>query len=90
MRCCGKEVMTPFCPNCGKSWNVSSLHGLLVHVTRQASEIRKRANNRREWLQDKDAHADEEGYARKAEMSAQKWEAWRDSLSELISKDLSQ
>lgn len=79
MKCCGKEMTTPYCPSCGKG-SSEPLVTLLAHVRKNATGHRKRVDG---WLaRNPDSHRSE-----KVRRIAEKWEAWRDALIEVIQKE---
>lgn len=80
-QCCGREVVTPFCPYCGKKILGHTLQTLLtfcrVHLT-QATRCYNEAMGR----------ADEGGRTRRVSTAqVSKWSAWVKALEAVLGED---
>lgn len=71
VECCGASHTTPFCPICGKLLNkyACPLLSLLVYLRAQAGRRRKDVVMQ--------THA-------VSQANAEKWEAWRDAVEEIV------
>lgn len=81
MQCCNRTVTTPFCPYCGQSCHGTPLHTLLDHVTQHATELRERHAERLRV-----GDVPEGKRMQRLDITACKWEGWRDALSRLIAE----
>lgn len=90
MVCCGENVQTAFCPNCGKKNPAQSpLHDLLNHVRIQCG-ARQREIERTEHLQRREKdHAHRRYWERRVEAKKEqhgKWKRWLEALEGVVGK----
>lgn len=46
LKCCGRSLITPFCPMCGKNTGAYELAGLIAHAEAQVAKVGLRAAGR--------------------------------------------
>ena len=89
MICCEREVMTKFCPHCGKSINGDApIQLLLSHCRASEKAKRSRASSLRtgDCTESHGGAASEtrQRWADGADKNADKWKLWGDALLALI------
>lgn len=89
MKCCGADVSTPFCPQCGKRLqDPNSPEALLVYLRRQATKHERMAAKLRLRVSqpsgDTRTPQVRERRAASAERIWQKWQSWAAALERLL------
>lgn len=87
MKCCGKDVKTPYCPECGSMLRPRTpLHGLLAHCRAIADVQREKSKEHRRWMKAMEEAGKSTGGERvdRFDAAAEKWESWRDALEEVL------
>ena len=86
MRCCGQDVDSPFCPNCGKeNAQLEPLVSLLRHIESTLPSIRKIEEALKERLKEKPSPRGVRWIKRKQDLIT-KWESWRDAVKSAIER----
>ena len=78
--CEHEKMTTRFCPECGQVANVSSLSGLLKHLSKN---IRKYELHMERW----EGHSNPKGFAKAVRSTGQtlsKWRAWHAGLKAML------
>lgn len=94
MQCCGKNVTTKFCPDCGQPNELATpLQSLMAHVKRSLHTIERRNADMVRYLSiPKCDHSE----AQKSQLIAKgrttqaKWESWVKALTEVVEKEQAQ
>ena len=88
VECCGIMHSTPFCPMCGRELSdAGPLVGLLQHVSRFASQFSRQLEDFPSAPLNIENEYDRAGHTkqlRSHQAAAEKWEAWRAALSEVV------
>jgi predicted amidophosphoribosyltransferase len=95
VKCCGQNIVTPFCPQCGRELVKSPLKGLLRHCLKNLEKEENRITSMERWALEnsntlkKFSRLRQEQRARKLEAKkrvAQKWKSWADAIEEAIAQ----
>ena len=86
--CCGKEVVTPYCGQCGKKVvDVNGLDGLLLHVRQRVRALARSLDGQMKELKASDgvfAEPEKDAQLKKTENAHHKWLCWEEELEKLI------
>lgn len=82
MKCCGEELTSPFCPQCGERTGNSTLTALLLHVRKQQRAETERSERQ---LYNQLEMSDRRIKAKERIIkNIAKWKSWGDALEELM------
>lgn len=89
MKCCGKEVGTPYCPFCGKHVMQNSIFGLLqyLHITLKSVKGQYKTAKQKLQAEGKVTEGPEfEQWRENWQKNISKWESWQNALEDLLAK----
>ncbi len=92
MKCCGSELETPFCPDCGKeNCGVAyPLKGLLRYLRTNEKAAQKNIESLEKWINSPGCQLSDFDRKRKLHLRQKtydRWKRWADSLDKLTSKE---
>lgn len=94
MQCCGKNVTTKFCPDCGQPNELATpLQSLMAHVKRSLQTVKKRNADMVRLLSGpecRDSGAQKSQWIAKGRTTQAKWESWVRVLTEVVEKEQAQ